>query len=187
MQVKSLTVSGATLSNIKTFSFIKDLVLVLVFAILTGLSAQFKIEIGAVPITMQTFVVLLSGILLGSKKGAASQAAYLFMGLLGFPWFARGGGIAYLLSPTFGYILGFVLSAFVVGLLVEKGWGKEIKTMILALLIGEAAIYLPGLLWLFPFVGLEKLLIVGLYPFVLGEFLKLLLIISFLPFGRKEN
>jgi len=187
MQAKSLTLSGTTLSNIKIFSFAKDLVLVLVFAVLTGLSAQLKIEIGAVPITMQTFVVILSGVLLGGKKGAASQATYLFMGLLGFPWFARGGGLAYLFSPTFGYILGFVSASFIVGLLIEKGWGKNIKTMILTLLIGEAAIYLPGLLWLYPFVGVEKLLIVGLYPFVLGEFLKLLLIIPFLSFGRKKT
>lgn len=186
MKVKSLVLSGATLSHIKTFSFAKDLVLVLVFAILTGLSSQLKIEIGAVPITMQTFVVLLSGILLGSKKGAVSQISYLLMGLSGLPWFARGGGMAYLLSPTFGYILGFVLASFVTGLLIEKGWGKNIKTMILALLTGEAAIYSLGLLWLYPFVGLEKLLIVGIYPFILGEFLKLLLIITFLQLGRQK-
>ncbi|TFG35751.1 MAG: biotin transporter BioY [Parcubacteria group bacterium] len=186
MQVKNLALSGTTLSHIKNFSFAKDLVLVLVFAVLTGLSSQLKIDIGAVPITMQTFVVLLSGVFLGSKKGAASQIAYLFMGLSGIPWFARGGSMAYLFSPTFGYILGFVLAAFITGLLVEKGWGKNIKTMILALLAGEAAIYLSGLLWLYPFVGLEKLLIVGLYPFVPGEFLKLLLIIPFLSLGKEK-
>jgi len=186
MQVKTLTLSGSTLSNIKALSFAKDLVLVLIFAVLTGISAQFKIEIGAVPITMQTFVVLLSGILLGSKKGAASQATYLFMGLSGLPWFARGGGLAYFLSPTFGYILGFVLAAFLTGLLVEKGWGKNIGTMISTLLVGEGAIYSLGLLWLYPFVGPEKLLIVGLYPFVVGEFLKLLLIIPFLRFSREK-
>jgi biotin transporter BioY len=109
------------------------------------------------------------------------------MGLSGLPWFARGGGLAYLFSPTFGYILGFVLASFTVGLLIEKGWGKNIKTMISTLLIGEAAIYLPGLLWLYPFVGFEKLLILGLYPFALGEFLKLLLIIPFLSLGRNKN
>jgi biotin transporter BioY len=186
MQVKSLTLSGATLSNIKTLSFVRDLALVMVFAVLTGLSAQLKIEIGAVPITAQTLVVLLSGVLLGSKKGAASQAAYLFMGLSGLPWFARGGGLAYLFSPTFGYILGFVLAAFVTGFLTEKGWGKNIKTMILALLFGELAIYSLGLLWLYPFVGTEKVFIVGFYPFILGEFLKLSLIILFLPLGRRK-
>jgi len=187
MQVKNLTLSGSTLTNIKAFSLAKDLFLVLSFAIFTGLSSQIKIETGMVPVTMQTLVVLLSGILLGSKKGAASQAAYLIMGLTGFPWFARGGGLAYLFSPTFGYILGFVLAAFVIGLLTEKGLGKNIRTMILALLIGEIAIYLPGILWLYNFVGLENLLAVGLYPFIFGELLKLLLIISFLSLGRKKD
>lgn len=187
MQIKSLALSGATLSNIKSLSFAKDLVLVMVFAIMTGLSAQLKIEIGAIPITMQTLVVLLSGVLLGSKKGAASQAVYLFMGLLGLPWFSRGGGLAYLLSPTFGYILGFVLAAFMTGLLIEKGREKKIGTIVLALLAGEAAIYSLGLLWLYPLVGLEKLLAIGLYPFILGEFLKSSLIITFLSLGRKTN
>lgn len=186
MQVKILTLPGATLSNIKALSFAKDAVLVLVFAFLTGISAQLKIEIGAVPITAQTLVVLLSGVLLGSKRGATSQAAYLFMGLSGLPWFARGGSPAYFFSPTFGYILGFVLAAFIAGFLTEKGRGNNIKTMILALLLGELAIYSLGLLWLYPFVGIEKVLIVGFYPFILGEFLKLSLIIILLPLGRKK-
>lgn len=186
MCAKSLTLTGAMSPGIKTISVLKDLALVLGFAILTGLSSQLKIEIGLVPITMQTFVVLLSGILLGSKKGAASQIAYVFMGLSGFPWFARGGGTAYLLSPTFGYLLGFVFASFAVGFLIEKGWGRQIKTIILSLLIGEAAIYLSGILWLSRFVGPDKALVVGFYPFISGELFKLLLTIPFLPLGRKN-
>ena len=186
MRVKSLTLTDAISSNIKNLSIIKDLVLVLVFAILTGLSAQIKVEIGTIPLTMQTFIVLLSGVLLGSKKGALSQISYLFMGLFGFPWFARGGGMGYLFSPTFGYILGFISASYLVGLLNEKGWGKEIKKAILVLLIGETAIYLFGLLWLSNFVGFSKALIVGFYPFILGDFLKLLLIIPFLSLGREK-
>ena len=186
MRTKSLTLFGAASSNIKNFSLIKDLVLVLVFAILTGLSAQIKVEIGTVPITMQTFVVLLSGVLLGSKKGALSQISYLFMGLVGFPWFAKGGGVGYFFSPTFGYILGFISASYLVGLLIEKGWAKEIKKSILILLVGETAIYLFGLSWLSSFVGFNRVLILGFYPFVLGDFLKLLLIIPFLPLGREK-
>lgn len=186
MQVKSLTLPRSILSEIKTSSLAKDIFLVLGFAIITGLSAQLKVEIGAIPITMQTFVVLLSGILLGSKKGAASQITYLFMGLSGLPWFSRGGGLVYLFSPTFGYILGFILAAFIIGFLIEKGWGKNIGTMVLALLVGEIAIYLPGILWLYPFVGLEKLLVIGLYPFIYGEILKLSLIITFLLLSTKK-
>jgi len=156
----------------RTSSLMKDVVLVLSFAFLTGISAVMKVEIGAVPITMQTFVVLLSGALLGSKKGALSQLTYLLMGLSGIFWFARGGGIAYLLSPTFGYIIGFVLASFVVGWLYEKGMGKRIETAVMAMLIGNIVLYIPGLLWLSRFIGFGKVLLIGFYPFVLGDLLK---------------
>jgi len=156
----------------RTSFLIKDVVLVLSFAFLTGISAVMKVEIGTVPITMQTFVVLLSGALLGSKKGALSQLTYLLMGLSGIFWFARGGGIAYLLSPTFGYIIGFVLASFVVGWLYEKGMGKRIETAVMAMLIGNIVLYIPGLLWLSRFIGFGKVLLIGFYPFVLGNLLK---------------
>lgn len=156
-----------------TSSLIKDVILVLSFAFLTGISAVMKLEIGTVPITMQTFVVLLSGALLGSKKGALSQLTYLLMGLSGIFWFARGGGIAYLLSPTFGYIIGFVLASFVVGWLYEKGMGKRIETAVIALLIGNIVLYIPGLLWLARFIGFGKVLSIGFYPFILGDSFKI--------------
>jgi len=187
MRAKSLNLIEVASSNIKNLYLIKDIVLVLVFAVLTGLSAQIKVEIGTVPITMQTFIVLLSGVLLGSKKGALSQISYLFMGLVGFPLFARGGGIGYFFSPTFGYILGFISASYLVGFLIEKGWAREIKKSILILLIGETVIYLFGLSWLSSFVGFNRVLILGFYPFILGDFLKLLLIIPFLPLGREKN
>jgi len=121
----------------KTKAIIRDIVLVLGFAILTGICAKFKIEIGPIPITMQTFAVLVSGVLLGSKRGATSQITYLLGGLMGLPWFSRGGGLAYILSPTFGYILGFVFAAYSVGYLAERGWDRNIRTAILAIFIGN--------------------------------------------------
>lgn len=158
----------------KVLLLIKDIVLVLGFAILAGIAAKLKIEIGPVPITMQTLVVLLSGALLGSKKGAMSQLTYLLGGLTGLPWFSRGGGMIYILSPTFGYISGFVLAAYLVGVLTEKTWNRGIITIILAMLLGNIVIYIPGLLWLVRFVGISKVLAVGLYPFLLGDVLKIL-------------
>jgi len=169
----------------KTLVLVKDIVLVLSLAILTGISAKLKIEVGAVPITMQTFTVLLSGALLGKIRGAASQLTYLLMGLSGLPWFARGGGIAYLLSPTFGYIIGFVLAAFLVGWLCERGFDREVKTAILAMFIGNLLLYIPGLLWLVKFVGFKKVLAIGLYPFIPGDLLKILLTGLVLPMGWK--
>jgi len=169
----------------KILSLLKDIILVLSFAILTGLSAQIKVEIGPVPITFQTFAVLLAGALLGAKKGAFSQLVYLSFGLTGIPWFARGGGLAYVFSPTFGYIVGFVLCAFLVGFLAEKGFDRDFKKSILAMALGNLAIYLPGLLWLAKFVGPEKVLTIGFYPFIIGDLLKLILAGLLLPISWK--
>ncbi len=163
----------------------KDIFLVLSFAVLTGISSKLMVEIGAVPITMQTLVVLLSGALLGKKKGTASQITYLFFGLFGLPWFSRGGGMAYVLSPTFGYILGFILAAYSVGRLFERGWGKNISSAILAMLIANTIIYIPGLLWLARFVKFSKLLEIGLYPFIIGDMLKIFLAGSILSSSCK--
>ncbi|MDI6592111.1 MAG: biotin transporter BioY [Patescibacteria group bacterium] len=163
----------------------RDIALVLSFALLTGFCAKLKIEIGAVPITMQTFAVLLSGALLGSKRGALSQLTYLLMGLAGIPWFSRGGGMAYILSPTFGYIIGFVFAAYLIGWLCERGFDRQVKTAILAMLLGNIILYIPGLLWLAKFVGFKKVLAVGLYPFIIGDLLKLLLAGSILPLAWK--
>jgi biotin transporter BioY len=180
---KNLTLIDAILPRIesKSLALLKDILLVLGFTLLTAISAKLKIEIGPVPITGQTFAVLLSGVLLGAKRGALSQIFYLFGGLVGIPWFARGGGIAYLMSPTFGYIIGFVLAAFFVGFLCERGFDRRIETAILAMLVGNILIYFPGLLWLARFVGFEKVLSVGFYPFLAGDLIKLFLASSILP------
>jgi len=167
----------------KILSLAKDIVLVLSFAILTGISAKLKIEIGVVPITMQTFAVLLTGALLGSKRGALSQITYLLMGLAGLPWFARGGGIQYIISPTFGYLIGFVFAAYFVGWLCERGFDRQVKTAILAMFIGNILLYIPGLLWLAKFLGFRKVLAVGFYPFIIGDILKIFLAGLVLPIG----
>jgi len=186
-KTKNLTLIDAFLPKIenKSLVLVKDITLVLSFALLTGISAKLKIEIGVVPITMQTFAVLLSGALLGSQRGGLSQLVYLLMGLIGVPWFARGGGIGYIFSPTFGYIVGFVLAAFVVGLFSEKGFDKKIKSAILVMLIGNILIYIPGLFWLGKFVGWRKVLSVGFFPFVVGDILKIILAGTILPFAWK--
>lgn len=165
----------------------KNIVQILSFAVLTGISAGLKLEIGPVPVTAQTLIVLLSGALLGSKKGSLSQLTYLAGGLLGLPWFSRGGGLIYIISPTFGYILGFVLAAYLAGLLFERGWDKNIRRSILAILIASFTIYIPGLLWLARFVGFSKVLTVGLYPFIAGDILKISLVTLILFFNSKRK
>lgn len=187
VEVRRLTLIDVIIPRLenKTLALIKDIALVLSFAIFTGIAAKLKIEIGMVPITMQTLTVLLAGVLFGSKRGALSQLTYLLMGLAGLPWFARGGGITYLMSPTFGYIIGFVLAAYLVGWLCERGFDREVKTAILAMLIGNILLYFPGLLWLAKFVGFKKVLAIGLYPFIPGDLLKILLAGLALPLGWK--
>ncbi len=193
-----MTLIEAALPKIenKTLTQARDIVLVLGFAFLTALSSKLKIEIGFVPITAQTLIVILSGALLGSKKGALSQIVFLFGGLVGFPWFSRGGGIGYILSPTFGYIIGFVFAAYLVGWLCERGWDRNLKTAILAMFFGNIILYIPGLIWLARFacpeanlfcfgVGFEKVLAVGFYPFIFGDLLKIILAGVILPFGWK--
>lgn len=186
-ETKNLTLIEAILPRIenKILILTRNIALVLSFAILTAICAKLKLEIGPIPITMQTFAVLISGVLLGSKKGAISQITYLFGGLAGIPWFSRGGGIAYILSPTFGYILGFVFVAYLVGYLTERGWDRNIKTAVLAMFLGNIILYIPGLLWLAKFVGFGKVLLVGFYPFILGDLLKILVAGLILPMGWK--
>lgn len=173
------------LPDTKALEVARDVILILSFSVVTAVCAKLKVEVGAVPITMQTFAVLLAGALLGSKRGALSQLTYLLMGLTGIPWFARGGGISYILSPTFGYLFGFVLAALSVGWLCERGFDRQVKTAMISMFVGNVLLYIPGLLWLAKFVGLGKVLSVGLFPFIFGDLLKIIMAGLLLPIGWK--
>ncbi len=117
--------------------------------------------------------VLLVGALLGSTGGALSAGTYLLAGAAGAPVFAAGGGAGYLLGPTGGYLLGFLPAAWLTGLLFERGWGRRRITALLALGIGDAALFLPGLAWLAMFVPAKALLPAGLISFMPGEAIKI--------------
>ena len=163
-----------------------DVVLALGFACLTAASAQISFWIGPVPVSGQTFAVLLSGAVLGSRLGALSQLSYLVIGLTGIPyWFSLGGapGIARLIGPTGGYLLGFVACAFVVGLLVERGWGKNIWKTGIAMVAGSMVMYVFGLSWLSIYVSDSMLLQAGLYPFVVGDIIKIVAAATLVPAG----
>lgn len=167
---------------------IADVALIAGLSSFTALSAQVSLWIGPVPITGQTFAVLLAGALLGSRRGALSMLTYLGIGLSGLPfWFALGGppGVARLIGPTGGYLIGFIPAAFVVGWLAEKGWTRRIWTTALAMLIGCAVYYAVGLPWLACFVPADKVFAVGLYPFIIGDLLKLALAASAVPLATR--
>ena len=138
-----------------------------------------------VPVTGQTLAVLLIGVLLGSRRGVLCLLAYLAEGALGLPVFAEGAGLAYMAGPTGGYLVGFVVAAYLTGLLAERGWDRRAGTTLLAVLLGNAVIYAFGLSWLARFVGSERVLAVGLMPFIAGDLLKALLATAALPLGWK--
>jgi len=162
----------------------RDVALIATFSLMTALAAQISIPLPftPVPITGQTFAVLLGGALLGSRRGALSILLYLGEGAAGLPVFAGGtGGFARFIGPTGGYLIGFVVAAYLVGALAERGWDRRFWRAVVAMLIGEGAIYLFGLLWLARFVPSGKVFSLGMLPFLPGDLIKLILAATALP------
>ncbi len=165
-------------------SLVREIVLVLTGSWLIALSAQIEIPIRPVPLTGQTFGVLLVAALLGSRRGALTVLTYLVQGVMGLPVFAGGAaGIVRFAGPTGGYLIGFVAAAFVVGRLSERDWDRHILATAVAMLIGNITIYTFGLPWLANFVGWEAALGVGFLPFIAGDFVKIALAALVLPLG----
>lgn len=134
--------------NIKKNSTV-SLVNVSLFAALTAVGAFIKIPLPYVPFTLQVLFVFLAGSLLGSKRGMQSQLVYVGIGLAGLPIFTQGGGIGYFLQPTFGYLIGFIVAAFVIGWIIERIENPKTYHFILANLIGLLFIYLIGVPYLY--------------------------------------
>lgn len=157
---------------------LREILMVLGFSLIVALTAQVSIQLPftPVPISGQTFGVLLAGAALGSVRGSASLLSYVGLGAVGLPVFARTGGPA-----TYGYIAGFVLAAFVVGWLAERGWDRSFPRSVGAMFVGNVMLYIPGLLWLATFVGADQVLTAGLLPFIPGDTIKLLLAAAALP------
>ena len=169
-------------------ALIFDILAIFAGSLLMALLAQIRIPVpfSPVPVTGQTFGVLLLGTLLGSKRGAIAMIAYLLEGISGLPVFAGGGfGLVHLAGPTGGYLVGFVAAAYVCGYLAEHGWDRQVWTTIAAMTIGTAIIFLVGVFWLAQFVGFEQSLPMGLYPFVIGGLIKITLASVLLPLGWK--
>jgi biotin transport system substrate-specific component len=172
-----------------------DLALIVGGSLLIGLSAQFAVRLpfSPVPVTAQTFAVLMIGALFGSQRGGVTVLLYVIEGAAGLPVFAMGqGGAAVLLGPRGGYLVGFVVVAYAVGLLAEKGWDRQIGTTVLAMLFGEALMYVFALSWLFCLrlvfrvpIGAGSILAIGLHPFIVGDILKIVLAAIVLPSGWK--
>ena len=172
----------------RSLTTIHEVFLVLGGSLFVALSSRIVLVLPftPVPVTGQTLAVLAIGATLGARRGALSLLAYLLEGAIGLPVFAGGAaGIARLVGPTGGYLWGFVAAAYVVGSLVERGWGRRLPTALASLSIGNASLYLFGLSWLARFVGVDKALPLGLYPFVAGDLVKMVLVASAMVVGRK--
>ncbi len=171
---------------IRRYSLVFDAACVVAGSLLIALSAQVAIPLpfSPVPITGQTLAVLLVGAVLGSRLGSLCVLMYLAEGALGLPVFAGGAlGLARLFGPTGGYLAGLLAAAFVTGWLAERGWDRRPATALLAMLAGTVVIYACGLAWLAHFVGAQRVLALGLLPFVPGDLVKLSAATALLPAG----
>jgi len=174
---KEITLKQRTVL-VPSLSRYTDLALIMAASLFIALMSQavVRLPFSPVPITGQTFAVLLVGTALGSRRGALAVLTYLAEGLMGLPVFASGGaGLAYLMGPTGGFLLGFVAMAWLVGWLAERGQDRRIKTAWLIFLAGEAVLFTIGLPWLALYVGADNALALGLIPFIPGEIIKIIL------------
>ena len=181
-------------------SNIRLLIPAALFAALTAIGAFIKIPLPPVPVSLQTFFVILSGLLLGARYGTLSQLLYIFIGLAGIPVFVEGGGILYILKPTFGYLIGFIFCAFAIGTIVHKN-DKQLtlqralynlknvsaNRIAFACATGLLFIYLPGVSYLYLIsrfylengLTLQQAIISGFAYFLVWDIVKIILIISF--------
>jgi biotin transport system substrate-specific component len=181
---KAETLAGAVVAPL---DWARSAALVVAFSLLVALAAQVVVPLPVtpVPLTMQTFAVLLTGALLGSRLGALALVAYLVEGASGLPFFRSGaGGFQHVLGPTGGYLLAFPAAAFVTGLLAERGWDRRFLTAAAAMLFGSLVILAVGCAWLAVFLGSARAAFdAGVAPFIVGDVVKIILAAAALPAG----
>jgi biotin transport system substrate-specific component len=182
----------STLLDLIDRSRVRDVVAVVGFALFTALAAQISIPLGftPVPITGQTFAVLLAGGVLGANRGALSMGLYVALGAIGLPFYADGdGGWTIATGATAGYLVGFIVAAFVVGKMAEHGQDRKLATSLPAFVAGSLIIYGFGAAWLAYDLGLPltagagepSAISLGVAPFLVGDVIKALLAGAVLP------
>lgn len=168
-------------------NWLRTLTLIVLGSLFIAALAQVEIPLFPVPITGQTFAVLLIGAALGSKRGAASMLLYIAEGAIGLPFFAGGAsGFGILTGATAGYLLGFVVAAYVIGLLAERGLERSVRTSFIPFLVGTVIIYVCGVSWLAVVTkSFGTAIKVGLLPFLIGDAIKLVAAALALPAAWK--
>lgn len=178
-----LTVRGIVLADRLPGALVRDAVLVAGFAVAIALGAELRVPLPftPVPVTAQTFVVLVGAGALGARRGAAGALVYAVAGLVGLPWFAVSSG------ATLGYVGGFVVAAALVGLAAERGALARPVRALAVLTVASAAIYVPGaaVLALVLGVGVAEAVALGVVPFLLGDLAKVVLAAGLLPAAQR--
>jgi len=164
----------------------KQAALVVLGVALLAIFAKIKVPMWPVPVTMGTFAVLTIGAAYGPRLGMVTILGYMIVGALGFDVFAGSSaekfGLTYMMGGTGGYLVGYVLATLALGMAARAGWDRSVGKMALAMLIGNALIYVPGLVWLGQLYGWDQpILAWGLTPFLIGDALKLVLAALLVP------
>lgn len=192
MSIALAPAAPSTLLDLLDRSRVRDVVAVVGFALLTAVAAQISIPLGftPVPLTGQTFAVLLAGGVLGRRRGGLSMLLYVALGAIGLPFYADGaGGWTAATGATAGYLVGFIVAAVVVGLMAEHGQDRKLSTSIPAFIAGTMIIYTVGAGWLAYDLGLAltaaagepSAISLGVAPFLVGDVFKALLAGALLP------
>ncbi len=185
---ETLTIPRLLNERVIRGSAVTNVMLVVAASAAIAIAAQIAIDVpfSPVPLTMQPLAVLLVGVILGSKRGAAAAALYLFEGMSGAPVFAQlHGGSAWLVGPTAGYLWSYPLAAFVAGWFSEKNWGSTIVRAVSGMLIALAVIYAGGWSWLAVLTGARNAFVAGVAPFVLADVVKIAIAAALLPQAQK--
>ena len=149
----------------------KNMVLCAMFVALIAVGAFIRIPIPVVPFTLQILFINLAGLLLGGKLGAIAAGSYMIIGLIGLPVFAEGGGLSYVFKPSFGYIIGFIVSAYVTGIIANKVYNPSYKRLLAANFIGLAIVYLFGMIYYYIMSNFYLGTQIGLFPLFLYCFI----------------
>jgi biotin transport system substrate-specific component len=188
MKVDGMSIPATLEHNVVRGRVVTNIALVIAGSVIIALAAQIAVPIPftPVPLTLSPLAVLIVGIALGSKRGAAAAILYLLEGLSGLPVGAQGhGGPPWLIGPTAGYLYAYPFAAFIAGWFSERGWGNGIPRAFAAMLVALAVIYIGGWSWLAILAGPRAALTIGIVPFVIADLVKIAIGAALLPYAQR--
>ena len=168
---------------------LSSIILIVTGTVLLTLSAKVAVPFYPVPMTLQTLLVLFIGLTYGRILAPLTVALYLFQGAIGLPVFANGGGVVYLLGPTGGYLIGFLVTVIILSNLANIGWNRNYALTLVSLMVGTITIFSCGLLQLSIVLNksIADSVLLGLTPFIYGETFKILILLVLIPLVSKKN